>query len=81
MTDETKRALKKMEEARDDVDKLCIWEECDSGKPASCLDSDALAGALEKERLAKITFHTFLYANMGWSKEEIEGWLKKARLK
>ena len=81
MTDQTKKALKEMEEARDEVDKLCMWEEYDSSKPVPCLDSDALAVALEKERLARIKFHTLLYKGMDWSDEQIENWLKKSRLK
>ena len=82
MTEETKKALEEMTKARNEVDKLCIWEAAHSSdKGAPCLDSDALEVALEKERLARIKFHTLLYTGMGWSQEQIESWLKKARLK
>ena len=82
MTDETKEALKEMEEARNEVDKLCMWNDAySSNKDKDYLDSEALAVALEKERLVRIRFHTLLYAGMGWSQDEIEAWLKKAKLK
>ena len=44
MTDETKEALKEMEEARNEVDKLCMWNDAySSDKSKDYLDSEAMS--------------------------------------
>ena len=74
MTDKIKEALKDMEEAKNEVEKLSIWNNSDSSdKGTDYLDSNALAKDLEKLKLAQIRYCTL----MGWSQGKIESWLKE----
>ena len=82
MTDEIKEAFKEMQEAGDEIDKLTLWNDAySSDKGVRYLDSDALAVALEKERLARIKYFTLIYTEKGWSQDQIEIGLRKIKLK
>lgn len=82
MDDELKNILQEMRDAMDEVNEICCFEEYDPNKPTSCcLDSDALEGALKKEKEAKIKYHTLLFQRRGWTQEKIDEALKRLRLK
>ncbi len=84
MREETKNALERMMEAIKKTDTFCNFHELDSSKPMPYITTeefDAFADALEKEKQAKIKYHTLFFQEQGWLQEQIDAWLEKAGLK
>ena len=80
MTDEIKKSFKELQEAGDEIDKLSLWNDAySSDKGVPYLDSDALAVAFERQRLARIKYSPLFYTEKGWPQERIEAWLNKVK--
>lgn len=83
MNGNVKLALREFIEARKQVNTLRRSGELDQDKSFlryTREELDALAEAYRNEREANIRFHTMLFQEMGWAKEEVDSWLKKAGL-
>ena len=83
MQDEIKKVLNEFLKARDEVDKIIFHGELKAGEPIhyyTTEEFDALAKAFEKENEANKKYHILLFQKLGWSKKDIDDWLKLAGL-